>query len=136
MIKLIADRLAEAAAEWLHYRVRTEYWAYEPETLTPDIPAMIAEKYQGIRPAPGYPACPEHSVKAALLDWLKADHIGMQITDSYVMIPASSVSGFYLAHPEARYFAVGKIGDDQLNDFAQRVGVSEERARQVLATVV
>ncbi|TMG95140.1 MAG: methionine synthase, partial [Betaproteobacteria bacterium] len=119
MLKAIADRLAEAFAEWLHSKVRREYWRYaSDETL--DSAAMIREEYRGIRPAPGYPACPDHEVKAPLFGLLQAPKIGMSVTESYAMLPAASVSGFYLAHPEATYFAVGKIGDDQLNDFARR----------------
>jgi 5-methyltetrahydrofolate--homocysteine methyltransferase len=132
MIKLLADRLVEAAAEWLHFRVRTKDWGYEPHPGTPDYAALIDERYEGIRPAPGYPACPEHSVKKDLLKWLKADQIGMTITESYMMLPGSSVCGFYLAHHDARYFAVGKIGDDQIEDFARRAGITPNEARKRL----
>ena len=132
MLKAIADRLAEAFAEWLHSKVRREYWRYaSDETL--DSAAMIREEYRGIRPAPGYPACPDHEVKAPLFGLLQAPKIGMSVTESYAMLPAASVSGFYLAHPEATYFAVGKIGDDQLNDFARRSAISVEVARRRLA---
>jgi 5-methyltetrahydrofolate--homocysteine methyltransferase len=132
MLKAVADRLAEAFAEWLHRKVRREYWGYAvDETL--DTAAMIREEYRGIRPAPGYPACPDHEVKAPLFELLQAPKIGMSITESYAMWPAASVSGFYLAHPEATYFAVGKIGDDQLNDFARRSAISVEDARRRLA---
>ena len=132
MLKAIADRLAEAFAEWLHSKVRREYWRYaSDETL--DSAAMIREEYRGIRPAPGYPACPDHEVKAPLFGLLQAPKIGMSVTESYAMLPAASVSGFYLAHPEATYFAVGKIGDDQLNDFARRSAISVEDARRRLA---
>jgi 5-methyltetrahydrofolate--homocysteine methyltransferase len=132
MLKAIADRLAEAFAEWLHRKVRREYWRYaRDETL--DSAAMIREEYRGIRPAPGYPACPDHEVKAPLFGLLQAPKIGMSITESYAMLPAASVSGFYLAHPEATYFAVGKIGDDQLEDFARRSAISVEDARRRLA---
>jgi len=132
MLKALADRLTEALAEWLHREVRIHYWGYEKETTSIDIAALLKEQYQGIRPAPGYPACPEHSVKAALLDWLNAAEIGMRTTENFVMVPASSISGFYLAHPEARYFAVGTIGDDQLRDFAARNGIDEATARKWL----
>ncbi len=132
MLKAIADRLAEAFAEWLHSKVRREYWRYaSDETL--DSAAMIREEYRGIRPAPGYPACPDHEVKAPLFGLLQAPKIGMSVTESYAMLPAASVSGFYLAHPEATYFAVGKIGDDQLDDFARRSAISVEDARRRLA---
>jgi 5-methyltetrahydrofolate--homocysteine methyltransferase len=132
MLKSIADRLAEAFAEWLHRRVRTELWGYAPgEALGTE--ALIREEYRGIRPAPGYPACPDHAVKAPLFVLLDAEAIGMSVTESYAMWPAASVSGFYLAHPDARYFAVGRIGDDQLADFARRDGIPAEAARRRLA---
>ncbi len=135
MLKALADRFTEALAEWLHYQVRTRFWGYEQERegASIDYTALIAEHYQGIRPAPGYPACPEHSIKAALLDWLNASEIGMSTTESFVMVPASSISGFYLAHPDARYFSVGIIGDDQLKDFAERNRLDEATARRYLA---
>jgi len=117
MLKALADRLAEAFAEWLHMRVRREYWGYAKEESL-DKAAMLREEYRGIRPAPGYPACPDHSVKAPMFELLQADRVGMTLTESYAMLPAASVSGFYLAHPEAVYFAVGKIGEDQLRDLA------------------
>jgi len=132
MLKAIADRLAEAFAEWLHGKVRREYWRYARDEML-DSAAMIREEYRGIRPAPGYPACPDHEVKAPLFGLLQAPKIGMSITESYAMLPAASVSGFYLAHPEATYFAVGKIGDDQLEDFARRSAISVEDARRRLA---
>ena len=119
MLKALADRLAEAFAEWLHRKVRRELWGYAPsESL--DVDALIGEEYRGIRPAPGYPACPDHVVKAPLFDLLRAQEIGMSLTENFAMLPASSVSGFYLAHPEATYFAVGPIGDDQRADVARR----------------
>ena len=131
MVKALADRLAEAAAEYLHRRVRTEWWGYAADEQL-DNEALIREEYQGIRPAPGYPACPDHSAKQALFDLLDAPGIGMGLTDSMAMTPASSVSGFYLAHPEAAYFNVGKIGEDQVQDLAQRSGVSEAALRRLL----
>jgi 5-methyltetrahydrofolate--homocysteine methyltransferase len=132
MLKALADRLAEAFAEALHHRVRTDLWGYAPhEGLSNE--DMIAEKYQGIRPAPGYPACPDHSVKAAMFDLLKCDDIGMGITESLAMTPAASVSGFYLSHPDATYFNVGKIGEDQLKDMAQRRGESQAVMARLLA---
>ena len=119
MLKAIADRLAEAFAETLHARVRRDLWGYAPdETLSNS--ELIAEKYRGIRPAPGYPACPDHTVKAPMFELLGADEIGMTVTESFAMLPASSVSGFYFAHPEAKYFAVGRIGSDQVADIAAR----------------
>jgi 5-methyltetrahydrofolate--homocysteine methyltransferase len=119
MVKAIADRLAEAFAECLHERVRKDLWGYAAdEQLTSQ--ELIGERYRGIRPAPGYPACPEHTVKRAMFDALAAAEIGMTLTESYAMHPAASVSGFYLAHPQARYFNVGRIGRDQLEDVARR----------------
>ena len=122
MLKALADRLAEAFAERLHQRVRTEFWGYaSDEAFAPA--DLVAEKYLGIRPAPGYPACPDHGVKADLFRVLAVDEIGMALTESLAMTPAASVSGFYLSHPEAAYFNVGKIGDDQLQDWARRSGM-------------
>jgi len=119
LLKALADRLAEAFAEYMHYRVRTDLWGYVPnESLSND--EMIDEKYIGIRPAPGYPACPEHSVKLSMFEVLQADEIGMELTESLAMNPASSVSGFYLANPQAQYFYVGQIGLDQVNHLANR----------------
>jgi 5-methyltetrahydrofolate--homocysteine methyltransferase len=135
LFKALADRLAEAFAERLHQRVRTEFWGYAPEErLTNE--QLIAEAYRGIRPAPGYPACPDHSVKRPMFDVLKAHEIGMALTGSLAMTPAASVSGFYLAHPEATYFNVGRIGEDQLADWAQRMGMDEALARKALAPVL
>ena len=120
MVQALSDRLAEAFAEHLHERVRKDYWGYQAdETLTND--ELIKEKYVGIRPAPGYPACPEHTEKGKLFDWLgTTSAIGTTLTESYAMWPASSVSGFYYSHPESEYFNVGKIGRDQLEDYAKR----------------
>jgi 5-methyltetrahydrofolate--homocysteine methyltransferase len=132
MLKALADRLAEAFAERLHQRVRTEFWGYAPdERLTNE--QLVAEQYRGIRPAPGYPACPDHSIKRAMFRVLQAGEIGMGLTESLAMTPAASVSGFYLAHPEARYFNVGRIGDDQLQDWAAREAIAEDQARRLLA---
>jgi 5-methyltetrahydrofolate--homocysteine methyltransferase len=132
MLKALADRLAEAFAECLHHRVRTDLWGYATqENLSPE--ALIAEKYQGIRPAPGYPACPDHSVKGPLFELLQCNEIGMGLTESLAMTPAASVSGFYLAHPQSTYFSVGKIGDDQLKDQAQRRSLSEQLLQRLLA---
>jgi 5-methyltetrahydrofolate--homocysteine methyltransferase len=135
VLKALADRLAEAFAELLHKRVRREFWAYaRNETLDND--AMIAEKYQGIRPAPGYPACPDHTEKAALFDLLDAPRAGITLTESFAMWPASSVSGFYLAHPQAQYFAVGKVARDQVEGYAQRKGKPIEETQRWLAPVL
>jgi len=132
MLKALADRLAEAAAEMLHERVRRDLWGYEPrEQLAPD--DLVAEKYRGIRPAPGYPACPEHSVKRELFAALQAPQIGMNLTESLAMTPASSVSGFYFSHPQARYFNVGTIGRDQLEDHARRRAMDLPALERALA---
>ncbi|MGK6308857.1 methionine synthase [Variovorax sp. DT-64] len=132
MLKALADRLAEAFAEALHHRVRTDLWGYAPdEALSNE--AMIAEKYRGIRPAPGYPACPDHSVKGPMFELLQCQDIGMTLTESLAMMPAASVSGFYLSHPEATYFNVGKIGRDQLQDQAARRHESEADLERLLA---
>ena len=132
MLKALADRLAEAFAEALHQRVRRDLWGYAPdEQLGCD--DLIAEKYRGIRPAPGYPACPDHSVKQEMFDLLKAHEIGMGLTESLAMTPAASVSGFYLSHPEAVYFNVGKIGEDQLQDLARRRGRDLRELERLLA---
>ncbi len=132
LLKSLADRLAEAFAECLHQRVRTDLWGYaSSEALGSD--ELIAEKYCGIRPAPGYPACPDHSVKQAMFELLQCQDIGMSVTESLAMSPAASVSGFYLAHPDSSYFSVGKIGEDQLKDVAARRGLSEQTVQRLLA---
>jgi 5-methyltetrahydrofolate--homocysteine methyltransferase len=132
MLKALADRLAEAFAEYLHERVRKDLWGYgATESLSNE--EMIAEKYVGIRPAPGYPACPEHTVKADMFRVMQPEEIGMQLTESYAMFPGAAVSGFYFAHPESKYFVVGKIGEDQLNDMAARRGVAKEELERWLA---
>ncbi len=135
MFKAIADRLAEAFAERMHQRVRTEFWGYAPDEQlsTAD---LVAEKYVGIRPAPGYPACPDHTVKAAMFEALNCADIGMGLTESLAMTPAASVSGFYLANPQAAYFNVGKIGDDQLADWAARNLLDAAQARRALAPLL
>ncbi len=132
MLKALADRLAEAFAECLHARVRTDLWGYAASERL-DTPDLIAEKYQGIRPAPGYPACPDHSVKQAMFDLLQCADIGMGLTESLAMTPAASVSGFYLSHPQSSYFNVGKIADDQLQDLAQRRGLKAQDIQRLLA---
>jgi 5-methyltetrahydrofolate--homocysteine methyltransferase len=131
-LKALADRLAEAFAESLHERVRKDLWGYAPqENLS--VEDEIAEKYQGIRPAPGYPACPDHSVKADMFRLLQAQDIGMELTDSMAMLPAASVSGFYLSHPQSTYFSVGKIGQDQVEDQARRRGADVALLQRLLA---
>ncbi len=121
LLKALADRLAEAMAEWMHLRVRTDFWGYAADEQLGNA-QLIAEQYSGIRPAPGYPACPEHSVKEAMFRALAAGDIGMHLTESWAMLPAASVSGFYLAHPEARYFHVGPVDEDQAADWERRSG--------------
>ncbi len=128
LLKALADRLAEAFAEFLHERVRRTIWGYEtgPQQSNDD---LIRERYKGIRPAPGYPACPEHSLKAILFDLMQTtDRTGITLTESFAMLPTASVSGFYFAHPEASYFGVARIGRDQLADYADRRGISLEQA--------
>ena len=132
MLKALADRLAEAFAEWLHAKVRRELWGFARDEAL-DNTALIREEYRGIRPAPGYPACPDHAVKAPLFALLRADAIGMTLTENFAMLPTAAVSGFYFSHPNAQYFAVGRIGNDQLDDFAQRAGISREEAQRRLA---
>jgi 5-methyltetrahydrofolate--homocysteine methyltransferase len=135
MIKALADRLAEAFAELMHARARRELWGYAAdETLSND--DMIGEKYRGIRPAPGYPACPDHTEKGPLFALLGAAEAGMTLTESYAMLPAASVSGFYIAHPESCYFAVGKIGEDQAQDYARRKLLKVDETERWLAPVL
>jgi len=120
VLKALADRLAEALTEYLHQQVRREYWAYAPDERMGNR-ELIAEAYSGIRPAPGYPACPDHTEKAKLWTLLDVDDsIDLRLTDSFAMYPTAAVSGFYFSHPESRYFAVGKIGRDQLESYAER----------------
>ncbi len=131
LFKALADRLAEALAECMHHRVRTDLWGYAAgEALSNE--DLIKEKYQGIRPAPGYPACPDHSVKRQMFELLQAGEIGMQLTESLAMTPAASVSGFYLAHPDSTYFNVGRIGEDQVADLAARSGVEAAELKRWL----
>ena len=135
MLKALADRFAEAFAEAMHARVRRDLWGYaNAENLSND--DLISEKYRGIRPAPGYPACPDHLVKRDMFDVLQATEIGMSVTESLAMLPAASVSGFYLAHPDSTYFSVGKIGQDQVEDFAQRMSLSKADAERALAPLL
>ncbi len=136
MLKVLADRLAEAFAEHLHERVRREFWAYASDERL-DNAQLIAEAYRGIRPAPGYPACPDHTEKGALFALLEAQvNADMRLTESFAMLPAASVSGFYFSHPESSYFAVGKIGRDQLEDYARRKAMSFAEAERWLAPVL
>jgi 5-methyltetrahydrofolate--homocysteine methyltransferase len=133
MLKVLADRLAEAFAEHLHERVRREYWGYAADEKFSGA-QLIAEAYRGIRPAPGYPACPDHTEKRALFDLIEAEkNAGMTLTESFAMLPASAVSGFYFSHPESSYFAVGKLGRDQVEDYARRKNLSVAEAERWLA---
>ncbi|MCH8825782.1 MAG: methionine synthase, partial [Chloroflexi bacterium] len=124
MAKALADRLAEAFAERMHERVRRELWGYAAnEDL--DNSELLKESYQGIRPAPGYPACPDHTEKRALFDLLDAERsVGVTLTENFAMLPAASVSGFYFAHPASHYFGVGRMGKDQIEDYADRKGMT------------
>ncbi|MEK9501527.1 methionine synthase [Gaopeijia maritima] len=132
LARAIADRLAEAAAEWLHHRVRTTLWGYAPdEALGND--DLIAEAYQGIRPAPGYPACPDHPGKRIIFDLLDAPRIGLALTESCAMTPTAAVAGWYFGHPEAAYFGVGRIGRDQVEDYARRAGMEPAEAERWLS---
>jgi 5-methyltetrahydrofolate--homocysteine methyltransferase len=132
LLKSLADRLAEAAAEYLHERVRMDLWGFAAdEQLSKE--DLIREKYRGIRPAPGYPACPDHTVKADMFNLLQCEEIGMQLTDSFAMHPGAAVSGFYFAHADAKYFSVDKIGTDQLNDMAARRNLPKEYLERWLA---
>ena len=123
LLKALADRFAEAFAERLHAHVRTDLWAYAPgEQLTNE--ALIREQYRGIRPAPGYPACPDHSLKATLFDLLGAHtRAGITLTENFAMLPTAAVSGFYFGHPQAQYFGVARIGQDQVEDYAKRCAI-------------
>jgi len=136
LLKSLADRLAEAFAELLHARVRREFWGYAADEQM-DNDALVAEKYRGIRPAPGYPACPEHTEKGSLFELLQAPlNAGITLTDSFAMLPTAAVSGFYFSHPLAQYFATGKIDKDQVEDYARRKGWSVEEAERWLAPVL
>ncbi len=136
MLQALADRLAEAFAEHLHLRVRREFWGYAAdEALSNE--DLIAEKYRGIRPAPGYPACPEHSEKGPLFELLQAPkNAGITLTESFAMLPTAAVSGFYFSHPQAQYFATGKVDKDQVADYAKRKGWTVEEAERWLAPVL
>ena len=133
MIKAIADRLAEAFAERMHERVRKEFWGYAVDEKL-DNTSIIKGRYRGIRPAPGYPACPDHTEKLTLFKLLEADkNIGISLTESFAMTPAASVSGWYFSQPKSRYFGVGKIGKDQVTDYANRKGITLKEAEKWLA---
>jgi 5-methyltetrahydrofolate--homocysteine methyltransferase len=136
LLKALADRLAEAFAEYLHAKVRRELWAYaKDEPLDND--ALIREQYQGIRPAPGYPACPDHSTKRIIFDLLDApERCGMQLTESLAMTPAASVSGLYFSHPRSQYFVLGRVSLEQVEDYAKRRDISRQEAERWLATVL
>ncbi len=136
MLKSLADRLAEAFAEHMHERVRKEFWGYAPDEALEN-QDLIKEKYRGIRPAPGYPACPDHTEKGTLWELLDAEtNAGVELTDHYAMFPAAAVSGWYFAHPESSYFGVGKIGKDQVEDLAERKGIPKEKLEQILVSVL
>jgi 5-methyltetrahydrofolate--homocysteine methyltransferase len=130
MVKALADRLAEASAEWLHARARADWGYGVGEGLSPQ--DLLTERYRGIRPAFGYPACPDHSEKATLFTLLGAGRAGLTLSEHYAMMPAASVSGLYFSHPDARYFTVGRIGRDQIEDYARRKGVPTEDAERWL----
>jgi 5-methyltetrahydrofolate--homocysteine methyltransferase len=132
LVKALSDRLAEALAEYCHALVRKEYWGYAAEeNLSND--ALIDEQYRGIRPAPGYPACPDHLEKKSIWSLLQVEeHIGLQLTESLAMYPTAAVSGYYFAHPEAKYFGVGKINEDQLLSYSQRKNITIDEARKAL----
>ncbi len=132
LLKALADRFAEALAEALHEKVRRELWGYASDEALPN-DALIEEKYRGIRPAPGYPACPDHSEKVKIFELLDApNHVGLTLTENFAMYPTAAVSGYYFSHPESQYFVVGKLGEDQVKDYAARKGVSLEVAEQYL----
>ena len=136
LLKALADRLAEAFAELLHLRIRREFWGYaSDETLS--VEQLVNEDYRGIRPAPGYPAQPDHTEKATLFELLGAERrAGVKLTESYAMWPGSSVSGLYLAHPEAHYFGVAKVERDQVEDYARRKGMEIAEAERWLAPIL
>ncbi|HKK51950.1 MAG TPA: vitamin B12 dependent-methionine synthase activation domain-containing protein, partial [Myxococcota bacterium] len=132
LARALADRLAEATAEWLHERVRVEHWGYAPDEDLGNTD-LIRETYRGIRPAPGYPACPDHVAKRRIFRLLDAEARGMSLTESCAILPTAAVSGWYFAHPDARYFGVGRLGEDQVADWAARAGMSKEEAERWLA---
>ena len=132
LIKALADRLAEATAEWLHFKIRTNYWGYSKNEKF-DNDKLIKEKYRGIRPAPGYPACPDHTLKIPLFKQLQVtENIGVELTESLAMYPTAAVSGFYFANPNSKYFGLGKINKDQVEDYASRKNISVQEAEKWL----
>ena len=136
MVKTLSDRLAEALAEYLHLKVRTEYWPYAPdESLS--VEEILRVKYRGIRPAPGYQACPDHREKELIFNLLEAEkNIGISLTDSRMMVPEASVCGYYFAHPESKYFSVGKIALDQVMDYAERRNEAREVTEKWLNSIL
>ena len=131
MVKAIADRLAEAFAEYLHHLIRKDYWGYAPdEHLTPR--QLVRERYQGIRPAAGYQACPDHTEKATLFKLLRCEDIGISLTENFAMYPAAAVSGLYFSHPRSHYFGLGKVSQDQIQNYSQRKGMSIEEIERWL----
>ena len=135
MLQALADRLAEACAEYLHHRVRNEYWGYQKLEFTNE--ELIRERYQGIRPAPGYPACPDHTEKTTIFSLLDASNsIGVHLSETFMMSPGASVSGLYFAHPSSRYFGVRKIGRDQVEDYAKRKGMPVNEIERWLDPVI
>jgi 5-methyltetrahydrofolate--homocysteine methyltransferase len=134
LLKSLADRFAESAAEWLHRMVRTTLWGYAPDEAL-DVEALVREQYRGIRPAPGYPACPDHTEKGTLFELLQAEaNIGLRLTENYAMAPASSVSGLYFSHPQSQYFVVGRLSREQVADYARRKGLPLAQAERWLAS--
>jgi len=131
MVKILADRLAEAFAEVLHLYVRKEYWGYAPDENLP-LDQILSEGYDGTRPAPGYPACPEHSEKRKLFDLLKVEESGIHLTENYAMYPAAAVCGYYFAHPGSQYFNVSRISRDQVADYASRKGLTVAEIEKLL----
>ena len=135
LLKALADRLAEAFAERMHERVRREFWGYAPDEAL-DNAALIAERYRGIRPAPGYPAQPDHTEKGTLFKLIEGERIGVELTESFAMWPGASVSGLYIGHPQSHYFGVGKVERDQAQDYAKRKGWTLQEAERWLAPVL
>ena len=136
MLKALADRLAEASAEWLHKEVRSKWWGYEEDEIYTN-EELISEKYKGIRPAPGYPACPDHLEKLTIFDLLDVEKsIGIELTESLAMSPQSSVSGWYFSHPDSKYFGLGKISEEQLEDMSKRKGVELESIRKWYTSII
>jgi 5-methyltetrahydrofolate--homocysteine methyltransferase len=133
LLKSLADRFAEGAAEWVHREVRLRLWGYAPDEAL-DVEGLVREQYRGIRPAPGYPACPDHTEKGTIFELLQAEaNIGLRLTESYAMAPASAVSGLYFAHPGSQYFVVGRLSREQVADYARRKGMTLALAERWLA---